>query len=277
MPSIHPTAIVDPKAELADDVSIGAYSIIKGPVQIGSGTLVHEHTHIHGHTTIGRKCQIGPGAYVGLPPQHLKHTGEGSMLVIGDETVIREMASIHRSISPGPEHATRIGDRCFIMACAHVAHDCVLGNDVTLANAVLLGGHATIGDKAFLGGGFALHQFCRVGRLAVVAGNEALSQDVPPFAAVRERGLRGYNAVGCRRAGLSRQAIAGIRAVFRRLRIHRQMTGVLKSIRAEVPQTPEVDEIMEFIESSRRGIVPSLMPLKSRGSFYTAGEAEEEE
>jgi len=276
MPSIHPTAIVDAKAELADDVSIGAYSIIKGPVRIGPGTVVQEHTHIHGHTAIGRKCQIGPGAYVGLPPQHLKYSGEGTSLVIGDETIIREMASIHRSITPGPEHATKIGDRCFIMACAHVAHDCVLANDVTLANAVLLGGHVTIGEKAFLGGGFAIHQFCRVGRLAVVAGNEALSQDVPPFAAVRERGLRGYNAVGCRRAGLSRQSIAGIRAVFRRLRIHRQMTEVLKAIRAEVPQTPEVVEIMEFIEASRRGMVPSLMPLKSRGSFYTAGEAEEE-
>ena len=278
MAHIHPTAIVDPKAELADDVAIGAFSIVKGNVQIGPGTVVHEHTHIHGRTMIGKGCQIGPAAYIGLAPQHLKHTGEGTSLVIGDQVIIREMASIHRSITPGLEHATRVGDRCFIMASAHVAHDCQVGNDVVMANAVLLGGHVTIGEKAFLGGGCAIHQFCRVGRLAVIAGNEALSQETPPFAAVRERGLRGYNAIGCRRAGLGPQAIAGIRAVYRRLMVHRQMSDALIAIRAQVPQVPEVVEIIDFIETSRRGIVPHLTPLKARGAFILPteeGEGEE--
>lgn len=267
MAQIHPTAIVDPKAELADDVTIGAFSIIKGEVRIASGTVVQEHTHIHGHAIIGKKCRIGPAAYVGLPPQHLKHLGVGSSLLIGDDVTIREMVSIHRAITPGLEHATQIGDRCFLMGSAHVAHDCKIGNDVTLANAVLLGGHVTVGDKAFLGGGFTLHQYCRVGRLAMVAGNEALSQEVPPFGAVRERGLRGYNAVGCRRAGLSPQAIAAIRATYHRMRLYRKMSDVLIAIRSEVPQTPEIVELLDFIETSRRGIVPYLTPLKVRGAF----------
>jgi UDP-N-acetylglucosamine acyltransferase len=278
MAQIHPTAIVDAKAELAENVTVGAYSVIKGRVEIGPGSVIQEHCIIHGHTVLGKNCQIGPAAYVGLPPQHLKHSGEGCSLVIGDDVSIREMASIHRSITPGLEHATRIGDRCYIMGGVHIAHDCQLGKEVILANAVLLGGAVTIGDKAFLGGGFTLHQYCRVGRLAMVAGNEALSQDTPPFAAVRERGLRGYNAVGCRRAGLGPQAIAGIRAVYRRLMIHRHMSEALRAIRAEVPQVPEVMEVIEFIETSRRGLVPHLTPLKARGAFILPtediGEAE---
>jgi UDP-N-acetylglucosamine acyltransferase len=264
MTTIHPTAIVDPRAELAADVSIGAYSIIKGRVQIASGTVVQEHTHIHGNTVVGRNCRIGPAAYVGLDPQDLKYKGDETRLIIGNDVTIRETASVHRSNSPEPDHCTRVGDGCFLMAGAHVAHDCQVGALVVMANGVLLGGHVSIGDRVVLGGGFTLHQFCRVGRLAVVAGNEALSQDVPPFAAIRDRSLKGYNLVGCRRAGLSPQSLVAIRAVYRRFRTNRMMSAVVEAIRTEVPQVPEVREILEFIASSQRGIVQSIVALRNR-------------
>lgn len=264
MATIHPTALVDHKAELAGDVTIGAYCIIKGKVHIGAGTIVGEMTHIHGHTVIGSRCRLGPAAYIGMDPQDLKYAGDQTSLMIGDDVVVRETATIHRSATSDAHHATRIGNSCFIMAAAHVAHDCELGNNVILANAVLLGGHVTIGERSFLGGGFALHQFCRIGRLAVVAGNEALSHDIPPFAAVRERGLRGYNAVGCRRAGISPRSVVAIRAAYQRLRAHRQVSEAVAAIEAQVPQVPEVVEMLQFIAASRRGIVPSLPSLKAR-------------
>jgi UDP-N-acetylglucosamine acyltransferase len=276
MAKIHPTAIVDAQAEMGDDVTVGAYCIIKGRVQIGAGTVVQEHCHIHGHSVLGRGCRIGPAAYIGLDPQDLKYKGAETSMIIGDDVVIRETASVHRSTISDAAHATRIGDRCFIMGSAHVGHDCTLAKDVVLANGVLLAGHVNIGERAFLGGGFALHQFCSIGRLSVVAGNEALSQDVPPFAAIRDRSLKGYNAVGCRRAGFSQAALVAIRAAYTRLREHRQMTDAVAAIRAQVPLVPEVVEILDFIAASRRGIVPSMVGLRLRHSI-TADEMAEDD
>ena len=182
MAVIHPTAIVDPRAELADDVRIGPYVVIEGRVIVGAGSHIHSHSVLKGHTVLGSKCRVGPGAYVGLDPQHLKFDGSETSLIIGDDVVIRESASIHRSFKPGEEHATWIGHRCFFMATSHVAHDCRVGNDVVMANGALLGGHVTVGDRAFVGGGTGIHQFCQIGRLAMLSGNEAISRDVPPFA-----------------------------------------------------------------------------------------------
>jgi UDP-N-acetylglucosamine acyltransferase len=264
MAKIHPTAIIDPRAELAEDVTIGAFCIIKGVVRIGSGTRIEDQTHVHGSTVIGRNCRLGPAAYIGMDPQVLKYAGEPTHLTIGDGVIIRETASVHRSALPGPEHCTRVGDRCMMMVGSHIAHDCQVGSDVVMANAVLLAGHVTIGDRCVLGGGFTLHQFCRVGRLTVIAGNEALSQDVPPFAAVRDRSLKGYNAIGCRRSGMGQETVVAIRAAYRCLRTNRQVTQATAAIRAEVPPVPEVMEIVEFIEGSRRGIVPTLLSLRMR-------------
>jgi UDP-N-acetylglucosamine acyltransferase len=148
------------------------------------------------------------------------------------------------------------------MATAHVAHDCNIGDDVTMANAVLLAGHVTIGERAFLGGAFSLHQFCRIGRLAIVAGNEALNQDVPPFAAVRYGGLKGYNAVGCRRAKIAAESLTAIRACYYRMRRMRNLHAAVQSIREEVPQVPEVVELVDFITSSKRGIVEAREPRR---------------
>ena len=267
MAKIHPTAIVDPKAEFAQDVEIGAYCIIKGNVIIGPGTVVQEHSHLHGHTVIGRNCKIGPAAYLGLPPQHLKYAGEPTSLVIGDDVTIRELATLHRSMTVGLDHATRVGDHCFLMGACHVAHDCQVGPHAILANAVLLGGHVTVGANAFLGGGSVYHQFVRIGRLVVVCGGDAIPHDVPPFAACRYQVLRGYNSVGCRRAGLSRDAIRAIRQTYHCLHENRSTTQVLLAAIAEkVPDSPEVREIVDFLKSTKRGIVPSYKSPRTPGA-----------
>jgi UDP-N-acetylglucosamine acyltransferase len=257
---IHPTAIIDGKAQLADDVTVGAYTVIKGPVTIGSGTVVHEHCVLLGGTVIGNNCRIGPGAYVGTDPQHLRFVPDDSMptyLVIGNNVIIREAAHLNRASRPGLENATRIGDHCFIMGTGHVGHDCVVEPHVVLADGAMLGGHCHIGERAFLGGGCAIHQFVRVGRLCIVSGNEATSQDIPPFGAMRYGRLKGYNAVGCRRSGMSREEITVVRGVYQRLKNIRTMSAILASIRAELPDLPVVQEIVSFIESSRRGILPA--------------------
>ena len=264
MPLIHPSAIVDRRAELADDVEIGAYAVIEGRVVLGSGTKIYSHSILHGHTIFGTGCKIGPAAYVGLDPQHLKFDSTETSLIIGDNVVIREGASIHRAFKPGEEHATRIGDRCFLMGASHVAHDCRLGNDVILANNVMLGGHVTIGDRTFLGGGAGVHQFVRIGRLVMIAGNEGISRDVPPFAAVRYGGMKGYNAIGCRRAGISQANIHAIRRTFLSLHTHRTIATAVKAIEAaNDARLSEVQELLQFISSAKRGIQPSLRSIQA--------------
>jgi UDP-N-acetylglucosamine acyltransferase len=261
MNKIHPTAIVDPRAELAGNVCIGPHVIIDGPVYIGAGGIVQAHTHLSGSTRIGRNCRIGPAAYVGLDPQHRRFvaTEEApTFLVIGDNVTIRETATIHRATTPGVEHATRVGDDCLIMGATHIAHDCVLGNSVTMANGALLAGHCMIGDGAVLGGACTLHQFCQVGRLAIIAGNEAVSHDIPPFSATRYGHLKGYNAIGCNRAGLSRESIRAIRAAFHCMHHSRTVSAAVASIRSEVRDCAEIRELLDFITRSRRGIQRSI-------------------
>ena len=258
--SIHPTAIIDSGAKLASDVSVGPYAIIRARVEIGPGSVVLEHTVLNGPTIIGRNCRIGPAAYVGMDPQHLRHVHDPNnptYLVIGDNVIVRESARIHRATHPGRDHATRIGDGCFLMGAIHVAHDCVLENDVIMADGALLGGHCQIGARAFLGGGCTLHQFVRLGRLVIISGNEALSNDVPPFGAVRYGRLKGYNAVGCRRAGLDRKAIAAIRSCYQLLRDNRLVSTAVEAMRAQELDLPEVREIIQFIETSKRGLMPA--------------------
>jgi UDP-N-acetylglucosamine acyltransferase len=266
---IHPTAIVDRKAQLAPDVTIGPFCVIEGNVQLAAGVVVHSHSVIQGTTLVGPGCQIGPGAYVGLPPQHTNFDSRNeTFLVLGEKNVIREGAQVHRATKGGIENATRIGDRCMLMACSHVAHDCKVGNDVLFANTVALGGFVEVGDKAFLGGGAKIHQFCRVGRLAIIGGGEASAMEIPPFGAMRYYGLKGYNAVGCRRAGFSRESLAAIRAAYFCIHSNRSMNRAVAAIQQIVPQVPEVRELVEFIASSKRGIVPSVRWIAN--SIYSA-------
>ncbi len=275
MPNVHPTAIVDPLAQLADSARIGAYCIVKGNVTVGPETIILEHSHLHGPTIIGARCKIGPAAFVGLEPQHLRFTPDENhptYVVIGDDVLIREGASVHRATHPGIDHATRLGNRVFVMGGVHIAHDCVIEDDAVFANAALLGGHCHIGARAFLGGGCTLHQFTRIGRLAMIGGNEPVAKDVPPFGAVWERRLKGYNAVGCRRAGLSRAAIASIRSAYQLLHSNRSTNAAVAAIGQEIEATPEVAEILEFIAASKRGILGTRgdAPSPSAGESTTA-------
>jgi UDP-N-acetylglucosamine acyltransferase len=258
MRDIHPTALVDRLAELADDVVVGAYSIIKAGVVVGAGTVIQEHSHLHGRTIIGQRCKIGPTAFIGLPPQHLKFDGTNARTVIGDDVIVRETTSIHRSIHDDPEQGTRVGNRCFLMAASHVGHDAVVGEDAVLAHGATLGGHSVVGSRAFIGGGAVIHQYARIGRLAIISGNEAISHDVPPFAAARYCGLKGYNAIGCKRAGMSRETIHALRSAFRCLHVHRTLPAAMDAIQKSVPMLPEIQELLTFLKTTKRGILGSV-------------------
>jgi UDP-N-acetylglucosamine acyltransferase len=258
MPNIHSTAIIDPRAILGADVSVGPYTLIEGPVEIGPRTIVHSHCVLKGPTRIGADCEIGPSAHVGTDPQHLNYDRtQETWLTVGDRTVIRESVSVHRATKPGIENATRVGERCLLMSCSHVGHDTRLGNNVILANAVLLAGHVSIGDNAFLAGGAGVHQFVRIGRLAILSGNEIATRDVPPFAAVRYGGLKGYNAIGCKRAGIARAGIFAIRRAYRCYHTHRTLPAAIEAIRDKCSNLSEIQELLSFLTSSKRGIQPS--------------------
>jgi UDP-N-acetylglucosamine acyltransferase len=271
MRDIHPTAIIDSRAELMDDVAVQAYCIIEGPVQIGRGTIVRAHTHLQGPTKIGEDCRIGPAAYVGLPPQHRTADATIGELIVGDRVEIRETATVHRSINLGADDATRIGNDCYIMAGAHVGHDSVLGEFVTLANAVLLGGHVRIDSRAFIGGGVTVHQHVRIGRLVIVGGNEIVTQDVLPFAAIRGGGMRGFNAIGCRRASLGTEAILAIRAFYRAVRCCRTISTALGELDAIARERPEIREILDFVSKSKRGILPAASARWGRQAKLVGG------
>jgi UDP-N-acetylglucosamine acyltransferase len=212
---IHATAIVDSHAEIDSSADVGAYAIVEAGVKIGAETKVYPHAYIAQGTTLGRKCQIHPFAVVGHHPQDLKWEGLPSYTEIGDETVIREGASVHRGTIP--ESTTVVGKRVYMMATSHVGHNSVVGDDVILVNAVLLAGHVQVGPKAFIGGGVSVHQFVRIGELAMAGGGWRVITDVPPFMMIALGSVVGTNVVGLRRAGLSREERGEIRQAYKTL------------------------------------------------------------
>lgn len=253
---VHPTAIIGPDVSLDEGAEVGAYCVLDGRVKIGAGTSLQAHCVVHGTTFIGGGCRIGPHATIGGDPQHMGYDGKETYLVIEDGVVVREYATVHRATKSALENATRVGRGSLLMVGSHVGHDCRLGENVTLANAVQLGGHVVIGDRAFIGGGTVVHQSVRVGRLAIIGGGEAISKDVLPFGAVFRGGHKGYNAVGCRRARLEQESLRGIRAAFHEVHSHLSPMKAASRLREiqEVSAIPEVREVIEFIESTRRGI-----------------------
>ena len=218
MPQIHPTAIVMPGADLADDVAIGPYCVIGADVVLGAGVRLASHVVIDGRTTVGAATRIFPFASIGLEPQDLKYKGEASTLVIGQHNTIREYVTI----SPGTEGGgmvTRVGDHCLLMVGAHVAHDCRIGDHVILVNNATLGGHVVVEDYAILGGLSAVHQFVRIGRHAMIGGMSGVERDVIPYGQVigdRAR-LNGLNIIGMQRRGFSREDIQGLRSAYQLL------------------------------------------------------------
>ena len=256
---VHPTAIIAPEAQLADDVRVGPFVVIDGPVQIGPGTIVHAQAHLIGPLTMGANNEVGSGVVLGGAPQHLAYKGEPTELVIGDGNIFREHATVHRGmpVGTGPGTGiTRIGHRNLFMAGSHAAHDCVVGNDCLFANGAALGGHVEVGDRALISGNSAVHQFCRVGRLALLSGASATSKDMPPFWVMQDvNGVRGVNTIGMRRAGMMATEIQAVRRAFSFIYADRlTIPAALLRMEAELGHIAAVREIVSFIRASKRGI-----------------------
>jgi len=261
--SIHPTAVVDAKAELHSSVSVGPYAVIGAEVRIGADSKVEAHAVINGPTTIGERNLIGSFSVVGGAPQDLSYKGEPTELIIGSDNQIREFASIHRG-TPGGHRKTVIGNNNLLMAYTHVAHDCVIGNHVIMANVATLAGHVVVGDRASIGGLVAVHQYCRIGTFSYIGGVSGISLDVPPYviiAGTRNRTrISGINKVGLKRNGFSRETIKNLDEAFRI--IFRTpdllMKDAIEVARVEYPHCPEVQTLVKFFLDSKRGVVKQM-------------------
>jgi UDP-N-acetylglucosamine acyltransferase len=260
---IHSTAIIDPKSELDSEVEVQAYSIIGQHVRIGCGTIVGPHCVIDGRTVIGEGNRFFSGAQIGVRCQDLKHKDEFiGRLEIGNGNVIREHATVSASTMSSDEddcHVTTIGNHCMIMTCAHVAHDCSLGDNVIMANGVALAGHVRIESRANLGGLSAVHQFCVVGTMAMVGGMTRVWHDAPPYMTVDGNPARccGPNTVGLKRNGLSDAARARIKAMYKIMyRSNLNKSQAMHEIEAQVEESEERACLLDFMGKSLRGITP---------------------
>ena len=250
---IHPTAIIDPRAVLHPEADIGPYVVIDGPVRIGARTRVQAHAVLTGWTEIGTDNVIHAHATIGDLPQDLAYVAAESYVRIGSRNVIREHAQIHRGTKPGS--ATVIGDGNFIMATAHIGHNSCVGNRVILANGAMLGGYVEVEDDAFVSGNCVVHQFVRIGRLALMRGLSRASRDVPPFCIMDgTHTVRAVNRIGLRRAGFTPEQIRGVQTAFGRLFRHgRNLRIALAELDAE-PCSAEVRYLIDFIRASKRGV-----------------------
>jgi UDP-N-acetylglucosamine acyltransferase len=256
--AIHPAAIVDPGARVAESSEIGPYSIIGADVSIGAGTRIMAHVVMEGPLQIGEDNLFFPFSTVGVAPQDLKYRGERSETRIGNRNRIREFATIHRG-TEGGGMVTSIGDDNLLMAYVHVAHDARVGNHTVLSNAVTLGGHVIVDDWAVVGASTGVHQFCRVGRHAIIGGYSVITQDVLPFSntvTAREAKVFGANATGLKRRDFPVANIDALHKAFRLLtRSGLNTSQALERIAAEVEPVPEVTELLDFIGASERGFI----------------------
>jgi UDP-N-acetylglucosamine acyltransferase len=263
---IHPTAIISTEAELADDVTVGPYTVIDGPVRLGPGCVIGPHVHLVGPLTMGPNNRVSTGAVLGERPQHLRYNDEPTRLEVGEGNVFREHVTVHRGTTFG-DGVTVIGSFNYLMAHAHVAHDCRVGDHGLLANAVLLGGHCVLGDRVFMGGNSAVHQFSRVGRLALVSGLTAVSRDVPPFVMMYGRDIAtGVNVIGMRRAGLNTLQIGGVRKAFRIL-YHENLPIAQAAAKIEA-EFGHIDTVAEFVAFLR---APNSRGICRTRTFRDAG------
>jgi len=256
--AIHPTAIVDPQARIAPTAEIGPYCIIGPEVEVGAGTRLMAHVYIEGPTWIGEENIFFPYSTVGVASQDLKYKGERAETRIGHRNKIREFVTIHRG-TQGGGLVTQIGDDNLLMAYVHVAHDVRIGDHCVLANGVTLAGHVIVEDWAVIGAFSGIHQFCRVGKHAMIGGYSVITQDVLPYSMtvqVREVKLFGANKVGLERRGFAPETIQRLHKAFRLLGHSGLNTSqALERIAQEIPACPEVEELIEFIRSSERGFV----------------------
>jgi UDP-N-acetylglucosamine acyltransferase len=250
---IHSTAIVHPKANLDATVTVGPYAIIDEGVTLGPGCVVGPHAYLTGVTQAGARNHFHSGSVIGGTPQDLKYKGERTGLRIGDDNTFRESVTVNCSTTPAEE--TVIGSNNLLMACCHVAHNCAIGNHVIMANGALLAGHVVVGDRAVISGTGLVHQFVRVGTLAMMRGGAAVSKDLPPYTVARgENGICGLNILGLRRAGMPPDQRLELKKVYRLLfREGRNIRAALKAARAEFSSKPTLI-LLDFIEASKRGV-----------------------
>jgi UDP-N-acetylglucosamine acyltransferase len=255
-PRIHPTAIVAAGAEIDDDVEIDAYALIGPKVRIGRATRIGAHAVVEGHTTIGCENQIFHHACVGTITQDLKYRGEDSELILGDRNIIREFATLNTGTAGGGM-ITRLGNQNLVMNYSHIAHDCLLGSHIIVANAAQLGGHVVIEDYVFIGALVGVHQFVKIGESAILGAGAMVTQDVSPFCnATGDRArLHGLNLVGLKRRGFSPELIRNLKHAYR-IMFHSglKVADAVMRTRTEVPASGEVDHFLAFIQASERGV-----------------------
>ncbi|HNT34339.1 MAG TPA: acyl-ACP--UDP-N-acetylglucosamine O-acyltransferase [bacterium] len=255
MPNIHPTAIVDPKAELADDVEIGPYSVIGPEVIIGAGTVIGPSVFIEKRTTLGCRCKVSKGAVLGTDPQDLRFKDKKTYLVIGDDCVLREFVTVN--VATSEEKPTRLGNNIMMMAYSHIAHDCQIGNGVIMANCASLAGHIHMDDGVILGGLAAIHQFSIAGKYCIIGGFSRVTLDILPFsmAAGCPCKIHGLNMVGLKRRGFSKERLSALHQAFKiLLRKGLSLPDATKRLQDEMGDNSDVQEIIAFIQRSKRGI-----------------------
>jgi UDP-N-acetylglucosamine acyltransferase len=256
MSGIHPTALVAPDARLGSDVSIGAFAIIGENCALGDGCVVAARASLERNVTLGRNVKVGVGTVLGGDPQDLKFKGEPTVVEIGDDTTIREYATINRGTSQS--FRTSVGKNCLIMSYVHLGHDCHVGDGVIISNGVQLAGHVTIEDKATISGLVAVHQFARIGRFSFVGGMSRVSKDVPPFikAVGNPIKLYGLNSVGLQRNNFPEEVIRELKRAYRLFfRSELNVSQALDRARAELHPYPEVEALIRFVDESGRGVV----------------------
>jgi len=256
----QPLSYVHPGAIIANNVVIEPFVTIDKNVTIGKGSWIGSNVTIMEGATIGENCRIFPGAVISAIPQDLKFSGEKSEVIIGNNTTIRECVTINRGTKATGK--TEIGNKCLLMAYCHVAHDCYIGNNCIIVNGVALGGHITIGDWVIIGGLSAIHQFVHIGSHAMISGGALVRKDVPPFVKAAREPLSfvGINSIGLRRRGFKDEKIQEIQNIYRILfQSNKNTTQAIAKIEAELPASPEKDNIISFIQNSGRGIMKGYM------------------
>jgi UDP-N-acetylglucosamine acyltransferase len=251
---IHPTASIDPSAKIGSDVEIGAYAVVGAESVLGDGTRLRPHVVVEPYVTVGSACDIFPGAVLGGIPQDRKFKGEKSFLIIGDNNIIREHVTIHRAAGAGNE--TRIGDDNLIMAYSHIGHNCRIGSGITMANMTGISGHVEVEERVNFGGFVGVHQFVRIGRLAMIGGYSKVVQDIPPFMMADGRPCKvlDLNVIGLRRSGVSSPVRADLKQAYKLLyRSQMNMSQAIETIDNEVAPSPERDYLLDFIRNIRFG------------------------
>jgi len=252
---VHPQAIVSKKAELSSGVEVGPFSIIEEGVKIKENTKIGPHSLITGATILGKNCRVFKGAVIGTPPQDLKYKGEKSYLEIGENNTVREFVTIN----PGTEEGSKtvVGNNNLIMAYSHIAHNCKIGNNCILANGATLAGYVTIEDRVVIGGLVAVHQFCRIGKFSIIGGCSKVVQDIPPYSLAdgHPAKVRGINLIGLKRANFSKETINILQRAFKILFFKgHTLKSALEIVEKQIPLIPEVEELLQFLKNSKRGV-----------------------